>query len=271
MKNPQLRLLPCLLLLTAVIACATVPVTGRRQLALIPSQQLLTMGYQTYDQYLQQAKVSEDPESIAMVNRVGNRIRQAVEQFLAQEGQTDILQGYDWEFTLVEEDSANAFVLPGGKVVVHTGILPVARDDTGLAVVMGHEVAHAVAGHGNERMSQALAVQMGGIALSQALGSYPEQTRQLFLAAFGAGAQVGILLPYSRLQESEADHLGLIFMALAGYNPREAVPFWERMLEQQRQRPAPPEFLSTHPAGARRIEEIRELLPEVLPYYRPAG
>jgi predicted Zn-dependent protease len=271
MKHPSRKSWPFLLLLAVMIGCATVPITGRRQLAFIPTAQLLTMSYQTYDQYLQQAKVNRDPELNAMVTRVGTNIKHAVEEFLHQESKADILEGYEWEFTLVEDEGANAFVLPGGKVVVHTGLLPVARDDTGLAVVMGHEIAHAVAGHGNERMSQGLALQMGGIALSQALGSYPEQTRQLFLAAFGAGAQVGVLLPYSRLQESEADHLGLIFMAMAGYDPQAAIPFWERMLAQQQEQPAPPEFLSTHPAGERRIEEIKALLPEIMPYYRPGS
>jgi predicted Zn-dependent protease len=268
MKRVALRVWPYLLL-AVMISCATVPITGRRQLAFIPTQQLLSMSYQTYDQYLQQAKVIDDPQKVAMVNRVGNNIRQAVEEFLQAEGEADILRGYDWEFSLVEDEAANAFVLPGGKVVVHTGLLPVAQDDTGLAVVMGHEIAHAIAGHGNERMSQALTLQLGGMALSQALSSYPQQTQQLFMAAFGAGAQIGVLLPYSRLQESEADHLGLIFMAMAGYDPQAAIPFWERMLAQQRERAAPPEFLSTHPPGERRIEEIRDLLPEVMPYYRP--
>jgi predicted Zn-dependent protease len=266
MKTMAMKIWPYLLL-AILISCATVPITGRRQLAFIPTQQLLSMSYQTYDQYLQQAKVSPDPQQTAMINRVGNNIRQAVEEFLHAESEGDTLRGYEWEFTLVEDETANAFVLPGGKVVVHTGLLPVAQDDCGLAVVMGHEIAHAIAGHGNERMSQALTLQMGGMALSQALSSYPQQTQQLFLAAFGAGAQLGILLPYGRLQESEADHLGLIFMAMAGYDPQTAIPFWERMLEQE-QRAAPPEFLSTHPAGDRRIEDIRELLPEIMPYYR---
>jgi predicted Zn-dependent protease len=268
MKQTLLRFWPYLVLVAVITSCATVPITGRRQLAFIPTAQLLGMSYQTYDQYLQQAKLSDDPELVAMVNRVGKDISQAVEQYLHEESDADILEGYEWEFSLVEDESVNAFVLPGGKVVVHTGLLPVTRDENGLAVVMGHEIAHAVAGHGNERMSQALSLQLGGIALSMALQSYPEQTQQLFLAAFGAGAQVGVLLPYSRLHESEADHLGLIFMAMAGYDPRAAIPFWERMLDEQMGRAAPPEFLSTHPAAERRIEEIRELLPDAMKYYQ---
>jgi predicted Zn-dependent protease len=257
-----------LLFLAVAVSCTTVPITGRQQLNLIPSQQLMAMSYQTHDQLLKQAEIADHPEKTAMVKRVGNSIRQAVETYLAQHGQTGLLEGYRWEFTLVEDEAANAFALPGGKVVVYTGILPIAENDTGLAVVLGHEIAHAIAQHGGERMSQAMAVQMGGIALSQALSSRAAQTQQLFLAAFGAGAQVGVLLPYSRLQESEADHLGLIFMAMAGYDPRAAIPFWQRMMAQKEGRGEPPEFLSTHPAGQARIDRIRELLPEALQYYR---
>jgi predicted Zn-dependent protease len=178
------------------------------------------------------------------------------------------LEGYAWEFNLVEDEAVNAWCMPGGKVVVFTGILPVTRDATGLAVVMGHEIAHAVANHGNERMSQGLMVQMGGTALSKALEDKPEETRNLFLTSFGLGTQVGVLLPYSRLHENESDHLGLIFMAMAGYDPRSAVDFWERMATQK-SGGAPPEFLSTHPSDKTRIENIKSLLPEALRYYKP--
>jgi predicted Zn-dependent protease len=157
--------------------------------------------------------------------------------------------------------------MPGGKVVVYTGILPITRDEAGLATVMGHEIAHAVARHGNERMSQALLTQMGGMALAVALEQNPSQTNQLWMAVYGMGAQVGILLPYSRLHESEADHLGLIFMAMAGYDPNKAVEFWERMA-QMKSGQAPPEFLSTHPSDEARIKKIKELLPEAMQYYK---
>jgi predicted Zn-dependent protease len=169
----------------------------------------------------------------------------------------------------VESEQANAFCMPGGKVVIYTGILPVTRDEAGLAVVMGHEIAHAIAGHGNERMSQGLAVEMGGMALSAALASKPAQTQQLWITAFGLGAQLGVMLPYSRLHESEADHLGLIFMAMAGYDPNNAVGFWERMAAAKEGK-APPEFMSTHPADETRIRQIKELIPEVMPYYEKA-
>ncbi len=250
--------------------CATVPVTGRQQLRLIPSQQVMAMSYQSYNDFVKKAKVSQDLEAAAIVLRVGQNVRQAVERYLRQQGQEGLVSDYRWEFNLVEDKTANAFALPGGKVVVNTGLLPIAQNDTGLAVVVGHEISHAIAEHGNERMSQALAFQLGGVALSQAMSTKPEQTQQLFMAAFGAGAQVGILLPYGRLQESEADHLGLIFMAMAGYDPRAAIPFWQRMMAQKETRGEPPEFLSTHPAGATRIEELRKLLPEAMQYYSGA-
>jgi predicted Zn-dependent protease len=180
---------------------------------------------------------------------------------------SDRLRGYQWEFNLVESKEANAWCMPGGKVVVYTGILPITKNEGGLAVVMGHEIAHAIAEHGNERMSQMLIAQMGGMALDQAMATSAAQTKQLWMSVYGAGVQVGALLPYGRLQESEADHLGLIFMAIAGYDPREAIAFWERMAKSQGSKTAP-EFLSTHPSDETRIRQIRERLPEALSYYR---
>lgn len=268
MKGTAPRLWPWLLCLAAVVSCTTVPITGREQLNFIPPQQLMAMSYQSYDQLLKKADISHDQKQVAMVKRVGNNIRHAVETYLRQHGQEQILEGYRWEFTLVKDKAANAFALPGGKVVVYTGILPITENDTGLAVVLGHEIGHAIARHGGERMSEALAVQMGGLALSEALSKQPARTQQLFMAAFGAGAQLGILLPYSRLQESEADHLGLDFMAMAGYDPRAAIPFWQRMMARKQGQGEPPEFLSTHPADQTRIAQIRELLPEAMQYYQ---
>ena len=189
-----------------------------------------------------------------------------MEEYLKEEGLEDEIEQYDWEFHLVEDDAVNAFAMPGGKIVIFTGIMPVARDETGLAVIMGHEIAHVVANHGNERMSQGLLTQFGGIAIATALRDYPATTRALFMAAYGAGAQIGILLPYSRLHESEADHLGLIFMAMAGYDPREAPRFWERMAAHKAAN-GPPEFLSTHPADQRRVRDLEDLVPEALEYY----
>jgi predicted Zn-dependent protease len=201
-----------------------------------------------------------------MVQRVGRRIQGAVERYFAEHSMSDQLKGYAWEFNLVESKEVNAWCMPGGKVVVYSGILPIAGDEAGLAVVMAHEIAHAIAKHGNERMSQGLLTELGGIALSTALESYPEQTRALWMTAFGVGAQVGVLLPYSRLHESEADRLGLIFMAMAGYDPNEAPRFWGRM-SAEKGGAAPPEFLSTHPSDKTRIEKIKEEIPEAMKYY----
>ena len=259
-----------LLLVSALItllACQTVPITGRRQLSLIPAESLLPMSFNEYQDFLSKHQVVGNTEQAQMVKRVGRRIQQAVERYFSDRGMSSQLKGYAWEFNLVEDKGINAWCMPGGKVVVYTGILPVVRDETGLAVVMGHEIAHAVANHGDERMSQGLLAEMGGMALSVALSQKPKETSDLFLTAYGLGAQVGILLPYSRLQESEADHLGLIFMAMAGYDPRRAVDFWERMA-QAKHGASPPEFLSTHPADATRIENIKKLIPEAMRYYK---
>ena len=256
--------------LVAIAAgCATVPVTGRSQLNLIPSTQIHAMSAQQYGEFLKQNPASQDAAGTARVRHVGQRIQDAVERYMAQNGLSGRLAGYEWEFNLVENQAVNAWCMPGGKVVVYTGILPVTRDDQGLAVVMGHEIAHAIAEHGSERMSQQLVAQLGGVALSEALRSKPQQTQQLWMAAFGAGAQYGALLPFSRLQESEADRLGLIFMAMAGYDPKAAPAFWERMAESK-EGASPPEFMSTHPSDATRIRKLGELIPEAMRYYQPA-
>jgi predicted Zn-dependent protease len=190
-----------------------------------------------------------------------------VEKYFSEHNMSDHLTGYRWEFNLVEDNAVNAWCMPGGKVVVYTGILPLANGEAGLAVVMGHEVSHAIARHGDERLSQGLVTEMGGMALSTALSQQSKETHDLFMTAFGVGSQVGILLPYSRVQESEADRLGLIFMAMAGYDPREAVGFWKRMAGAKKGA-SPPEFLSTHPADSKRIADIENLLPEAMGYYQ---
>ena len=248
-------------------ACSTVPVTGRRQLKLVPSSELQSMSYTSYRQVLGESKVVSGTAEANMVKAVGGNIQRAVEQFMAKEGQSDKLEGYAWEFNLIEENTVNAWCMPGGKVAVYTGILPVTQNEDGLAVVMGHEIAHAIANHGGERMSQQLATQLGGVGLAVAMRDKPAQTQGLFMAAFGLGSQVGVLLPFSRLQESEADRLGLIFMAMAGYNPAEAVPFWQRMAAQGGGRQ--PEFLSTHPAPETRIRDLQKHQAEAMKYYKP--
>ncbi|MCG6879977.1 MAG: M48 family metallopeptidase [Deltaproteobacteria bacterium] len=248
------------------LSCSTVPLTGRSQLDLVPSSTMLSMSYQQYDDFLKKNKLSTNVKQTEMVKRVGRKIQNAVEQYMAKNNLSYKLKDYHWEFNLVESPEANAWCMPGGKVVVYSGILPITKTEAGLAVVMGHEIAHAIARHGDERMSQGLLVQTGGIALSAALASKPDTTRQLWMTAFGVGSSVGIMLPYSRLHESEADQLGLVFMAMAGYDPHEAVDFWERMA-QQKQGKAPPEFLSTHPSDKTRIADIKAEIPDAMKYY----
>jgi predicted Zn-dependent protease len=250
------------------ISCSTVPVTGRRQLSIVPASQMQSMSFSEYDNFLKEHKLSADKANVALVRKVGTRIQGAVEKYMNQNGYGDRLKGYAWDFNLIESPEVNAWCMPGGKVVVYTGILPVTKTEEGLAVVMGHEIAHAIAEHGAERMSQELIAQYGGAALSEVLKNKPAQTQQLWMGIFGAGAQYGVLLPYSRTHESEADHLGLIFMAMAGYDPTTAVSFWERMAAGSKGQ-APPEFLSTHPSDERRISQIKQELPEALKYYQP--
>lgn len=257
----------CVVLCAFVLSCSTVPITGRKQLKIIPNSQMLSMSYQQYGEFLKENKLSNNAEQTEMVKRVGVRIQGAVEQYFKAQGLSSQLEGYAWEFNLIESKDVNAWCMPGGKVVFYTGILPICQGDKGIAVVMGHEVAHAVAEHGSERMSQGLIAEMGGAALATALEEKPEKTQQLWMTAFGLGAQFGVLLPYGRLQESEADHLGLIFMAMAGYDPNVAVSFWQRMAAEKGGG-APPEFLSTHPSDDTRIRKIKELLPEAMTYYK---
>ena len=253
--------------LLILLACTTVPLTERQGLHIVPDSELLTLSFQQYGELLKKSKLSTDQGKIQMVKRVGQRIAQASEEVMRGYGMESEIKNYLWEFNVIDDDKmVNAFCMPGGKIAVYTGIFPVARDENGLAVVMGHEVAHALAKHGNERMSQGLLTQLGGVALSTALSNQPGTTNQIFMAAYGIGANVGVLLPYSRLHESEADRIGLTLMAKAGYDPREAVPFWQRMNDKGKGRT--PEFLSTHPAPETRIKQIESLIPEAMKYYR---
>jgi len=262
----QLIILLCLISLLA--GCSQVEITGRKQFNIVPDSTMNSMSFQNYGEFLTQHRVITNTSQAQMVKRVGARIQNAVEQYCSQNGIQDKLNGYDWEFNLVDDPNVNAWCMPGGKVVVYTGLLPVTQNEAGLAVVMGHEIAHAFAKHGAERMSQGLLVEMGGIALSTAMKDQPEQTKNLFMTSYGIGAQVGVLLPYSRTHESEADHLGLVFMAMAGYDPHEAVTFWQRMAAAN-QGSKPLELLSTHPSDTTRIKQIQNLLPEAMTYYKP--
>lgn len=247
-------------------SCSTVPLTGRTQLDFIPAEMMFSMSYQQYGEVIKSSKISTDPAKTQMVKRVGQKVQNAVERYMAANNLSGQLKNYQWEFNLVESDEVNAWCMPGGKVVVYTGIFSVTQDEAGLAVVMGHEIAHAIAKHGNERMSQGLLSNLGGLTLAKALENKPEQTKQLWMSAFNAGAQYGVLLPYNRLQESEADHLGLIFMAMAGYDPNVAVTVWERMAKLKEGR-ANPEFLSSHPSDQNRIKSIKSQIPEAMKHY----
>lgn len=265
MKNSGKAIIAGLILIAFVQSCSTVPLTGRKQLNIVPESQMLSMSFTSYEQFLKSNKISSDQRATASVKSVGQNIAEAVTKYFNEHNLADRLDGYKWEFNLVDDKTPNAWCMPGGKVVVYTGILPYTQDDNGLAVVMSHEIAHAVARHGNERMSQQLLAQFGNIALDELIKNKPEQTQGIFDAAYGVGAQYGVMLPFSREHELEADHLGLIFMAMAGYNPQTAVQFWERMSQTGGQKP--PEFLSTHPADQTRIDKIKSYLPEVMKYY----
>jgi predicted Zn-dependent protease len=262
----KLVLLCAVLLMQA--SCSQVAITGRKQLNLVPDSVMNSMSYQSYTEFLSENKLSSNAGQTKMVKDVGLRVQKAVERYCAENNLSSRLDGYQWEFNLIEDPAVNAWAMPGGKVVVYTGLMPVTQNEAGLAVVLGHEIAHAIARHGAERMTQGLIVELGGMALSKAMANSPTQTKDLFMRSYGIGTQYGVLLPYSRVQESEADRLGLIFMAMAGYNPNEAVSFWERMSASKQGQAQPPEILSTHPADSTRIRKIKELLPEAMQYYR---
>ncbi len=250
-------------LIALLSACSTAPETGRSQLSLLPESQLDAMGAQSFNEMKRELKISHDPEMNARLQRVGKRIVEA-----ARARGADLPPPSQWEFVVFEDEAVNAFALPGGKVGFYTGIFPLFQSDNDLAIVMGHEIAHVSADHGQERVSQQLLAQAGSAGLAVGLGAsdVDSDTAQLALLGFGLGAQVGGLLPFSRLQESEADHIGLIYSSSAGYDPRVAVAFWERMGSQGG--PTPPEFLSTHPDYRTRMDRLRKLMPEVLPLYQ---
>ena len=246
------------LLLTIASGCSTVPITGRRSFNLVPDSQAQSLGADAYRQVLNAAKLVRSGPDYDRVVRVGRRLAAVSDE-----------PNLTWEFNLIDDPkTVNAFCLPGGKVAVYTGILPVAQDDAGLAFVMGHEIGHAVARHGSERMTNQLALSVGQVGLAELLGRKDATTRQLVLSAFGAGAAVGVMLPFGRAQESEADRIGLHYMARAGYDPHEAPRFWERM-EALSGGSQPPTFLSTHPSDATRVRDLEKLIPEAMREYHP--
>jgi len=239
--------------------CSTAPYTGRSQMILVSEGEEMALGQDAYRHVLRDSVVSHDYETERLVRKVGERIASVA-----------VKPGYQWEFTVINDpEMVNAFAVPGGKVAVYTGIFSVARDEAGLAVVLGHEIAHALARHPAERMSQSLLLELGGVGLSMALGKNPAVANQV-LEAYGMGAGGGVLLPFSRTQETEADHIGLILMAKAGYDPRVALDLWQRMEKTERGKGAPPEFLSTHPGYETRTQQLRSFMAEALSYYRPS-
>lgn len=259
------------LLFTAglLYGCSENLVTGRKQLNLVSETELQELARQEYKTFMTQnrilnAGVNKDAE---MVKRVGSRIANAIKLFYDNKGQSDVLDGFEWEFNLAENKEANAWCMPGGKVMVYSGLLPITQNEAGLAIVIGHEIAHAVAQHGSERMSQALLQNLGGMALEVALANKPAETQNIFLTAYGIGSTVGGILPYSRKEESEADQYGLYFSAMGGYNPQEALPFWQRMMAAGTGQP--PEFLSSHPSDENRIAQIKTYMPQAMKYYKP--
>ena len=259
----------CIIALTIACmfaSCSSVPVTGRKQINLVSDGDVLASSFQSYESYIKSAPISTDKNATAMVVRVGRNIAAAVERYFNDKGQSAQLNGYKWEFNLVKDASPNAFCMPGGKIVVYEGILSYTRDDAGLAVVLGHEVAHAVAKHSNERISQQMLAEIGGQAVGAASSEMSAISQTVIAQVYGLGTQYTVMLPFSRTHEYEADHLGLIFMAMAGYDPDKAVDFWQRMSQSGGQKP--PEFLSTHPSDANRITKIQSWLPEAKQYYK---
>jgi len=258
------KILVCFTLIWVVISCQKVPLTGRSQLNLIPDSQLNAMALQAYTQFLNENRPVNNDQA-AMVKRIGSRVQTALEQILREQNQSSAIQGFKWEYNLVESKDVNAWCMPGGKVVVYTGLLPITQNEAALAIVMGHEIAHAVARHGGERASQQMVasglLQAGGVVV----GQNPTLVNQIVLQAAGAGTQLG-MLSHSRSQESEADEIGLYVAALAGYDPQESVRLWQRMANASKGS-KPPEFLSTHPSESTRISRLQKLMPKAMEYY----
>ena len=254
-------------LLTAIcLACQKNAITGRRSISLIPESEMISMSLTEYDKFLTEHKPLTDTDKrTVMVRTVGTKIQHAVEKYYTDKGLNSALEGFKWTFNVVDEATVNAWCMPGGKVVVYTGLLPVTQDEASLAVVMGHEIAHAIARHGNERMSQGMMVQFGGLVLSTAMQQKPAVTQALFQQAYGLTTTLGVL-KYSRTHETEADKMGLVFAAMGGYNPEVAISFWERMAAAGSGQ-KPPELLSTHPSDATRIADLKAFMPEALKYF----
>lgn len=263
--NRSLTKIGFLSLILFLDACSTVPLIGRKQVSLLPESSMVEMSLTNYGEFLKANKLSTNQEQTATVKRVGAKMAMAVEKYLKDNGYADRIADFKWEFNLVQNDELNAWCMPGGKVVFYTGIMPLTKNDAGVAVIMGHEIGHAVARHGNERMSIQLGQQFGSTALSEIIKAKPQETQAIYQTVFGLGTQYLGVLPYSRLHEYEGDKLGLIFMSIAGYNPNEAISFWERMAASSTGKM--PEFMSTHPLEQNRIDAIKQFLPEAMKFY----
>ena len=267
MRKTMKRWMGVWVALMLLAGCSSVPLTGRKQVLLVSDQEVLSSSLTQYNDYIKTATKSSNAKQSAMVTRVGQKIAAATEQYLRQNGLESEVKNFAWEFNLVKDQQLNAFCMPGGKIVVYEGLLGIVSSDDELAVVVGHEVAHAVAKHSNERMSQQLMAQYGAAILGQAVSNRSTAVQQLATSVYGIGAQYGVMLPFSRKHESEADYMGLVFMTMAGYNPDVAVGFWQKMSAGGSG--SVPEFMSTHPSDATRIAEIKKWLPEIKAKYQP--
>lgn len=242
--------------LALFLSCATNPFTGKKTLALVSNNQLFPTAFAQYDQFLSENNVVKGTSDAEMIQRVGQRIAVAAERWLDANGYQGYLKDYKWEYNLVNDKTVNAWCMPGGKIVFYTGILPIAQNETGIAAIMGHEVAHALANHGQQRMSAGMLQQLGAVAGNVAIKD--QQSRDIFNQAYGVGSQVGVMLPFSRSHETQSDEIGIILMAIAGYNPDEAAELWKRMQANSGGK-APPQFLSTHPSNESRINNLTTL------------
>ena len=257
--NMKFRFFLIISLLLITINCAVNPFTGKKTMAFVPDSKLIPMAYSQYDEVLSESEVLKDTEESEMIKRVGERIKLAARKYLKYKGMDDYDANYDWEFNLIESEQINAWAMPGGKVAFYTGILSIAENEDGVAAIMGHEIVHALANHGQQRMSAGL-IQQGAAVVGNVALSEKEEQQQIFNVAFGVGSQVFGMLPFSRKHETEADEQGLVLMILAGYDPEEAPKLWERMKTASNGQ-SPPEFLSTHPSHDTRIENLRNRIP----------
>ncbi|MBI9042501.1 M48 family metallopeptidase [Lutibacter sp.] len=247
-----------------IVSCSTVPITGRKRINFVTDAEVLPASFAQYEGFLKENKISTDKKQTAEIQTVGLNISKAVDKFMRANGMVAEADSYRWEFNLIDDPTINAWCMPGGKVVFYTGILPMCANTDGIAAVMGHEVAHAFAKHGQERMSTGTLLQLGGTAVALGTANKDPKTQQIWNTAFGLGAQYGIALPFSRSHETEADKLGMVFMIMAGYKPEEAINVWIRMSQRADASSAPPEFMSTHPSNETRIQDLKAYLPTAI-------